>query len=328
MAHQIEIKNGVASMMYAGQTPWHGLGQRVETEVTSAAAIKLAGLDWECEKQPMHLAGTAMIDGIPVIGPKIPEKQAVVRKEDRAVLGIVGNQYHVIQNSECFDFMDGVIGSGQAVYHTAGSLFGGRIIFLTIKLPTQAKVGDDLIDKYILLHTSHDSSSSLSVRWTPIRVVCANTAEFAFQNCSNVLNIRHSSNYQDKIAEARKTLELTEHYYSVMETEFNKMLDTKMAESEMTYFVNELFPSEQGKKVPVQTENKRILVQKLAVEGTGNAAIAGTRWAAYNAVTEYTDHYTTSRIRNEDFKNDARMNSLCFGSGYGLKKKALQLLSV
>lgn len=328
MSHEIEIKNGVARMMYVGETPWHGLGQRVETEVTSAAAIRLAGLDWECEKQPIYLSGTAMVDNIPVLGKQVPGRQAVVRKEDKSILGVVSDQYRIIQNSECFDFMDEVVGSGQAVYHTAGSLFGGRIVFVTIKLPGQAKVGDDLIDKYILMHTSHDGTLSLSVRWTPVRVVCANTAEFALRNCSNVLNIRHASNYAQKIEEARKVLQLTEHYYDVMEKEFNKMLDTQITEEEMDSFVNELFPVEEGKEVSTQTANKRMLVKQLAVKGTGNAAVAGTRWAAYNALTEYTDHYTTPRIRNEEYANEARMNSLCFGSGYDLKKKALQLLSV
>jgi len=328
MAHEIEIINGTARMMYAGETPWHGLGQKVDSEVTSAAAIRLAGLDWVCEKQPIYLSGTAMVDDIPVLGKQIPGRQAVVRTEDKAIMGVVSDQYQIIQNSECFDFMDEVVGSGQAVYHTAGSLFGGRIVFVTLKLPGQAKVGDDLIDKYILMHTSHDGTFSLSVRWTPVRVVCANTAEFAFQNCSNVLNIRHASNYAQKVAEARKVLQLTEHYYSVMEKEFNKLLDAVITEEEMVKFTEELFPVEEGKKVTTVTANKRMLVQKLAIVGTGNAAIVGTRWAAYNAVTEYADHYITPRSRNEEFKNDARMYSLCFGSGYDLKKRALQLLSV
>lgn len=39
MAHNVE------SMMYVRETPWHGLGTRVETAPTSAEALRLAGLD-------------------------------------------------------------------------------------------------------------------------------------------------------------------------------------------------------------------------------------------------------------------------------------------
>ena len=54
MAHELETnEKGEARMFYAGQTPWHGLGTKVEREVTSAAAMKLAGLDWMVEKNPV-----------------------------------------------------------------------------------------------------------------------------------------------------------------------------------------------------------------------------------------------------------------------------------
>lgn len=35
----------VESMMYTGETPWHGLGTKVDEAPDSATAIKMAGLD-------------------------------------------------------------------------------------------------------------------------------------------------------------------------------------------------------------------------------------------------------------------------------------------
>ena len=66
MSHEIEIREGQAQMMYAGQVPWHGLGTAVEREVTSEAAIRLAGLDWLVEKRPMYLPSEVKVDDIPV----------------------------------------------------------------------------------------------------------------------------------------------------------------------------------------------------------------------------------------------------------------------
>lgn len=69
MAHELEVKkNGEARMFYAGKAPWHGLGTAGEKEVTAAAALKLSDLEWEVEKQPRYLPGTARVDGIPVRG--------------------------------------------------------------------------------------------------------------------------------------------------------------------------------------------------------------------------------------------------------------------
>ena len=326
MSHEIERRNGQASMMYAGDIPWHGLGQAVETEVTAAAAIKLAGLDWKVEKQPIFLKGKKEIHKIPVIGSVIPNQFAIVRPEDNQVMGIVSKTYEIIQNSECFDFMDAIVGEGQAIYHTAGSLYDGRILFLTVKLPSDAKIGPDQIDKYLLLSSSHDGSLSLSVRWTPVRVVCANTLEFAIGDSfkNQTIKIKHSRNYRDKVSEARRILELTEAYYHQMEKEFQKLLDTTFTHSDMQEFTANLLPAEGN--VSTQTANKRNTLIEMFHTGKGNENVANTKWAAYNAVTEFADHVAKYRTREGVSEKEARMNGVIFGTGSELKQRAYKLL--
>lgn len=48
MSHELTVRqDGTVEMFSAGPEPvWHQLGQRTETAVTSAAAIRMAGLDW------------------------------------------------------------------------------------------------------------------------------------------------------------------------------------------------------------------------------------------------------------------------------------------
>jgi phage/plasmid-like protein (TIGR03299 family) len=333
MTAAIEVKGGVASMMYAGETPWHGLGTKVEKEVTAAAAIKLAGLDWTCDKHPIYLAGKNQVDGIPVIGTKIEDKVAVVRNGDGAVLGLVSEDYHIIQNEECFGFLDEIVGSGQAIFHTAGALFGGRVIFCTIKLPTDAKVGDDLINKYLLMKSAHDGTSALHVRWTPIRVVCANTLSVAMSKKSDAqVSIRHTSKCQPRIEEARKVLRLADEYYQVMEKQFNALLNQKFSDGDMKTFSETLFP-QQGEELAGITRKRRERVVDLFSTGRGNAAVKNTRWAAFNAITEYADHFMTVRPEKHDGEvsshqiSEARMISITDGTGSRLKQKAFDLLA-
>lgn len=329
MAHEIEIRDGQACMVYAGEKPWHGLGTAVETEITAAAAIKLAKLDWECEKQPIFIRGKAEVDGIPVIGSSFPDKVAVVRKVDNSILGIVGQNYEIIQNTDCFDFMDDIIGSGQAVYHTAGSLFGGRKVFLTVKLPDDAMVGNDRINKFILLTTSHDGSLALNVRWTPIRVVCNNTMNAALSRHAQAsMTIRHTKNYKEKVSEARKVLELTDYYYKVMEQEYNKLLDAEFKESEMNDLLEKLFPAKEDGTVSTVTQNTRSKVMNLFYNGIGVKPVQNTRWAAFNAVTEYADHHRTNMVHGDKDPKEVRMRSSIFGSGAELKQEAYDLLKV
>ena len=35
MSHEVEMVDGVAQMAYAGETPWHGLGTKVEPDLSN-----------------------------------------------------------------------------------------------------------------------------------------------------------------------------------------------------------------------------------------------------------------------------------------------------
>ena len=333
MAHEIEEKDGVARMMFVGKLPWHRLGQKVETEVTSGAAIKLAGLDWEVSKQPIFLKGEQVIDDIPVVGKEIDFRKAIVRDEDKSILGIVGATYEPIQNSECFDFMDEVIGEGRAVYHTAGSLFGGRHIFMVVKFTDTINIGPDLIDKYVLLSSSHDGSKAVQMKVTPIRVVCANTLSVALRNTSGTFSIRHTKSYKQKVVEARQALNLADQYYDFMEQQFNALLETEMNKLEMEQFVSTLIPNTIDKngnaRKSKRREESREKVCELFVAGQGQKEVANTRWAAYNAVTEFIDHNRSTRViqKNAAIADDLRFETNMYKGGQELRNKAMSLLT-
>jgi len=321
MAHEVE------TMFAARQVAWHGLGKLVKEELTAKDAIIAGGLDWQCEEQPLFLRGQNEVDGIPVIGTTAPSHKAIVRTSDKSILGVVGKSYHIIQNYACFDFMDDVIGSGQAVYHTAGSLRDGKIIFMTVKFPDDAMIGDDKVEKYVLLTTSHDGSLSLQIRWTPVRVVCMNTLGAALRGDTNsMMKIRHTKNYRTKVEQARQVLQLTDHYYKVMEEEYNRLLDEQFSTAQMQTFTEQLLPSDG--EASTKTKNNRTKIVELFHTGRGQKAVANTRWAAYNAVTEYVDHYATTRKCGDTTEGEARMNSAILGAGSNLKQKAFNILKV
>ena len=117
----------VESMFSVREKPWHGLGTIVAEAPDSSAALELAGLDWTVTQKDIATA-----DG----GKVIPGFKANVRELDDKVLGIVTDRYKVVQNTEAFAFTDALLGEGVR-YETAGSLQGGRRIWLLAKLPQQ-----------------------------------------------------------------------------------------------------------------------------------------------------------------------------------------------
>jgi hypothetical protein len=147
MAHQINFnqKTGKDSFMSVKEKAWHGLGQIIESYPTSCEAIQHAGLDYIVEKHPLftydsnnHVWGNP--DAIPEI--EVPNFFATVRADTEQVLGVVGNDYEVVQNRDAFSFFDAIVGGGDGIlYETAGALGNGERFFITAKLPDYIRVG-------------------------------------------------------------------------------------------------------------------------------------------------------------------------------------------
>jgi len=123
-----------------------------------------------------------------------------VRTDTDEVLGLVGRDYNVVQNIAAFGFFDNIVGAGSGIrYETAGCLCRGQNIFITAKLPDYIRVGrDDLIEQYLFLTSSHDGSGSITIAFTPVRIVCANTLNAAMRHKSNCIKIRHTARATNK----------------------------------------------------------------------------------------------------------------------------------
>jgi len=211
MGHELSTVNGRVAMMFTGDTPWHGLGTKLNAPATAQETISAAGLNFD-----VTLSNMTTTDGI-----LIPSRKAVVRTDTNAVLGVVGNSYVPVQNRQAFGFLDAIAAEGGIRYHTAGALRKGERIWLLGKLTGQIRVkgSDDLTEKFILLSNSHDGSSALRVFFTPIRVVCSNTLAMADRSGKGEgISIRHQGNLPAKVREAQEVLGLARRYYDDLES--------------------------------------------------------------------------------------------------------------
>ena len=158
----------VETMFSVRETPWHGLGRIIMDAPASREALELAGLDWQVESRNIY-SGT---------GAMIPGHRANVRSTDDAVLGVVSDRYRIVQNEEAFQFTDDLLGEG-VTYETAGSLQGGKKVWMLARLPRKYLIAGDQVVPYLVIFNSHDGSSGVKVAMTPIRVVCQNTLNLA-----------------------------------------------------------------------------------------------------------------------------------------------------
>ena len=294
MSHELE------SMFYIGETPWHGLGRYVgEDPIKADEAIVAAGLDWEVKLEEMNLSKDSSIS--------IPSTYAIVRQTDNKILGVTGNKYQPIQNKEAFDFTDSLIENNSLRYHTAGSLRGGKKIWLLGKAGSFEAVPGDIVEKYLFLFTSHDRSGSAKILFTNTRVVCMNTARIAFDNAkeNEIVSIRHTGNIAEKKAKAQEILGLAYLNFSKHEefvrTIVSKQINSIKLEELMKIIIPDPPEEYRTDRILLRRENKRKNIVELFESGVGQniTSVSGTGWALYNAVTEYLNYKTPVRTANK-----------------------------
>lgn len=321
MAHEVE------SMMYTNQIPWHNLGTYVGSEaVDSVTALEQAGLDWEVLKK-----GIRTTDNLP-----ISDHFAIVRSKDKKPLGIVGNKYHTYQNTDAFQFFDSIVGKGKAIYHTAGSLKGGKIVWLLAKLPEAINLmNKDLVDKYLLLMNSHDGSTPIQVMFTPVRIVCNNTLNYAVgmskqrrkETGVGYISVRHTKNTKSRLEEAKRVLDISIETYDYLEEKYKDMTQFSMDEKTMNEYINRVLrigeldiKVDKKKEVTTRLQNQKDRIIDLYYGSPGAAKFPNTLWNAYNAFTRYADWEKTVKREDEDPSN--RANSLLLTGSAHLKGRA------
>lgn len=282
----------VESMVYTREKPWHGLGTMVEEAPNSADALRLAGLDWTVEQKNIQLYG----------GSKVPGYKANVRSSDGKILGVVSDRYRVIQNKEAFEFTDNIIG-GDVRYETAGSLNGGKKIWLLAKLPTTEIVGDKT-EPYLCFSNTHDGSGAVRVCMTPIRVVCNNTLNLALDSARRAWSVRHTGSLQSKMHEARACLRMANTYMGALAEKADRMANTTITRDQLNMILDELFPVDEH-----STEREKQNVKKLRDEymvcyfAPDLIKFRDTAWGAYNAMSDMITHNAPLR-KTENYREN------------------------
>jgi len=341
MAHNINFneKTGKHSFMSVKEKAWHGLGQVVDRYPTSSEAIQFAGLDYIVEKRPLFTYDTENHTGDPetdIIIPEIevPNYFATVRADTEQVLGVVGNDYEVVQNRDAFSFFDAIVGGADGIiYETCGALGNGERIFITAKLPGYIQVGNhDLIEKYIFLTTSHDGFGSIIAAFTPIRIVCNNTLNAALSNMSNSVKIRHTQSAKERLLQAHEVMGISNTMSSALTETFNRWARVRITDKEVLKLVQQaMAPSKEVLEKVLNDENmdeysarflntvERVCDYAFSNETQQMPTTKGTLFGAYNAITGYFQNV-------QSFKdNEAKLKSILFGNGLNKTQAAFNL---
>lgn len=306
MAHAVE------NMMFAGSTPWHGLGVQVDNDISISDAIVAAGLDWNVSLRPL-----VTTDGLAV------SHRATVRDSDNSVLGVVGPRYTPLQNQAAFDWFQPFLDAGECSLHTAGSLHSGQKVWVLSQLNRDCSeiVPGDEVCKFILLSNSHDGTTAIRVGYTPVRVVCANTMAMAHGSSqSKLIRIRHTSSSKFNLEKVRDIMDNINAEFEATAEQYRFLASKQFNQKDVEKYVKVMLDLDGKTDEDISTRSKNIVADIMArvdAPRQNLPGIGGTYWSLMNAYNEYLNY---SKGRNAD----NRMESLWFGTGATENSKALQ----
>lgn len=334
--------------------PW-AIGKDVSDCKSSAEVMHKAGLDFTVDKCELmacmpfgknrnnivnELAGDFAKDG--KIYRELVGHYATYRADTSEPLGLVKAKYEVVQNTDAFKFFDDAIGKDMARWDRAGILDHGRQIYVSAKLPVETKVGDDLIDNYLVFGNSHDGTSSVNIMFTPIRVCCTNVLNSALKSADAYIRLRHTQSVKEQLRQGAYILNLACKHANTVEEYYNSLLKVKMTDKEVMEYLSNLQLTEKERQLLLEYDKdngyKKLLMKDYRTmevtgvsqrkvnqiasmfeyycDGIAQKHIAGTAWGAYNAVTGF--YCNVANLEGEK-----RVYSLLYGGANSVMLKAM-----
>lgn len=331
MAHQIEqFSDGSAAFASARQDAWHRLGTVTPDAMTAEEALSAARLGgWNVRKLSL-VARELTDDG--VTSHEVERFYATARTNpvtgSTDLLGVVGETYHPVQNEANCEILNALVDESGAHFETAGSLMGGRQVFVTMKLPDTMELGTarDRLDLYIAALNSHDGSTAFRLLITPVRIVCANTQAMAISAAKTSFSIRHTETAKGRIDEARRALGLTWKYLEEFQAQAERMMQEELTVPQFHKVRDELWRPADAAKDSARTVGNSVrrdaALDQLFTQASTQGNIRGTRWAGLQAIGEYIDHFAPAK------DSYARAVRTVAGDSMRMKEQAARLLMV
>ncbi len=306
----------VETMAYAGEKPWHGLGNKLTTLQPINVWKRQAGMDWMIEESEVrYITGNHTVGAIH----SFPEQKVLYRSDNKRPLAVVSKRFQVVQPEEVLEFYRDLTEYSGFELETAGVLKEGRKFWALARTGQSATLkGRDQVNGYLLLATACDGSLATTAQFTSVRVVCNNTLQIALGDNRGAVKVPHRSEFN---AEAvKQQLGITVAPWNRFVAKMKDLVACPVDPDSVDGLLRRMltYPGQPGQP-PVVNEQAMRSVRALYDGGGRGAQLAssrGTAWGLLNSVTEYVDHHR--RARSDDHRREAAW----FGQGAQFKQRA------
>ena len=306
----------VATMAYAGEKPWHGLGNKLTTLQPLDVWKRQAGMDWMIEESEVrYITGNHTVGAIHTF----PEQKVLYRSDTKRPLAVVSKRFQVVQPDEVLEFYRDLTEHAGFELETAGVLKEGRKFWALARTGQSTTLkGKDQVNGYLLLATACDGSLATTAQFTSVRVVCNNTLQIALGDNRGAVKVPHRSEFNADVVKQQLGITVApwNRFVSKMKDLVACPVDPDSVDGLLRRMLT--YPGQPG-QAPVVNEQAMRSVRALYDGGGRGAQLAssrGTAWGLLNSVTEYVDHHR--RARSDDHRREAAW----FGQGAQFKQRA------
>lgn len=317
-------KGGAAPARVGADNPYNVIGTSVAGTTNAVKALQAGGLDWKVALDPItatHLGD----DGVSTMELKRHYAANRVNPDGSvANIDVVGSKFHVLQNLETAVALQLLVDQTGGEFWSVGHTHNGARTFVQLGLPDNVSLigGHDPVRWSILALNNHDGNGKFRIVAVPTRISCENQLS-GLRRAEISFAIGHTKSITKLDVEyVRNRLGLVVKQIEGFTSMGDALAAQAMANGEFDQFLETLFPARTGKdgeetEGSVERTDRLRYLFKTAIT---QEDIRNTRWAAYNAVTEYVQWERTT------LSADRRALAVVTGQADVIGQRALSLL--
>ena len=303
--------NCTSAWLGNSEDAWHGIGAVTEGTLPAREAFETAEALFTVEKRPLFYNCANEEDGV-----LESNAFAVVRTDSECLLGVVSQQYELVQNDSLLrmaEFIREEVDMDCVIVLSHGA----KVCFTaTLRGAATDIVPGDTVKRRIVGYLGHDGKTGCGAKFTNIRVVCQNTLTAALGESGAHSSITHKNGANQNFDALINSIDVARQDF-VTECELMREFSrTAMSLDGFREFVDEVYNIEDDKVF-----RKRDKLDNAFYNGFGADYARGSVWSAVNAVTQI----ETSTLGATKAKSNAQFARGTFGVGAQISKRAFKV---
>jgi len=296
--------------------------QEVALKAKVQTILLAHGLDFKIAKYPSR---SVLPDGTLLVG-EVNDYFNLVNMKTLETINTCKEGYTISQNEEIVELvLRGMQGFGDLLRVTkAGTLNGGRKVFIQLEVAEKSFVALDTVVRYITIIDSNDGSTGLSVGIGDVTMSCSN--QFVRFYKKGDAKFRHTATIEQKLKTIPDLIASALAESEQQIAEYNVMANTPISARNIHELVKhvlgydreitalDVMATKKARSIAIMDEVYNHISKEISGKGMNF-------WGLHSGITSYTTH-----AKKHPKRANGEVESLMIGGAYQMNQKSLEFV--